>query len=217
MLQHPGIISIKDVKYTDTLVYIFLSRITGGELFDYIMKQGGVKEHEAKFMFYQILRAMKYLHDRRITHRDLKPENLLLETPTPFSRVIITDFGMAKLLERHGEKMKTRCGTLDYLAPEILLGNYSQKVDIWSLGVLLYAMLSGKLPFDDASRQNLSFPTCDGWNIISEDVQDLIAQMLNLNPEARPSIADILMHPWILKDRDTLAKLYAKVLIQSQV
>jgi serine/threonine protein kinase len=100
-----------------------------GELFNYIVDNDGIKEHEAKFLFYQILRGVKvtsdfeiskayndqYLHERNITHRDLKPENLLLESPQPFSRVIITDFGMAKMLDTSLDRMRTRCGTLDYL------------------------------------------------------------------------------------------------------
>ena len=175
------------------------------------------------------------MHDLNITHRDLKPENLLLESCNPFSRVILTDFGMAKMLDTRGmERMKTKCGTVDYLAPEILMNNgikgYSQKVDIWSLGVILYAMLSGNLPFEQQdvnsyylrrnnmsqeSFQILNFPESQGWDTVSADAKDLIKCLLQLNPENRLSVSEIFDHPWISSQSEILEKLYSKVLIKS--
>lgn len=170
-----------------------------------------------------------------ITHRDLKPENLLLESCNPFSRVVITDFGMAKMLDAQGlERMKTRCGTVDYLAPEVLMTNgikgYSQKVDIWSLGIILYAMLSGNLPFEQQQvnsfylRRNnesqeyfqiVTFPQSQGWDDVSEEAKDLIRCLLQLHPENRPSVTEIFDHPWISTQSEILEKLYSKVLIKS--
>lgn len=174
------------------------------------------------------------MHDLNITHRDLKPENLLLESSNPFSRIVITDFGMAKMFDSKGlGRMKTKCGTMDYLAPEVLMTNgisgYSQKVDIWSLGIILYAMLSGNLPFEQEQvnsfyvRRNnesqefyqvVKFPQSQ-WNHITPDAKDLIRCLLQLHPENRPSASEIFDHPWIATQWEILDKLYSKVLIKS--
>ncbi|RKO83372.1 kinase-like domain-containing protein, partial [Blyttiomyces helicus] len=223
---HPNIVGIKDTVQTSKYVCLFLTRVTGGELFDYILKNSGVQEHESKFIFYQILRAVKYLHSRNITHRDLKPENLLLESAKPFSRVIVTDFGLAKMLPSALERMKTKCGTMSYLAPEVLnagsaTGGYSKCVDCWSLGVLLYVMLAGSLPFgsdEDAGQLMRRIGTADftfgdecGWDGISWEVKDLISKLLTVDPQKRLTIDEAFAHPWIAAQSDLLAKLYAKV------
>ena len=177
-IRHPNIVDIKDVIELENSVVLFLSKINGGDLYELIHKRTFIDEYEAKFFFYQILLGTEYLHQSNITHRDLKPENLLLEYPKPWSRVIITDFGMAKRINTQLERMKTKCGTLSYLAPEVLTGastkGYSKKVDCWSLGVLLYAMVSGFLPFgtDDSpaslleniQKGHFNFPDKDGWD-----------------------------------------------------
>ncbi|KAJ1673647.1 hypothetical protein EV182_004830, partial [Spiromyces aspiralis] len=128
-----------------------ISPVRGGDLFDYIMSKSRLCEEETKFITYQVLLALKYLHERNITHRDVKPENILMDSKDPFSRVLLTDFGMAKAVGQQS-LMKTMCGTFQYIAPEIIQTNiggdiirfpgYSQAVDCWSLGVVVYAMMS---------------------------------------------------------------------------
>ncbi|KNC96528.1 CAMK protein kinase [Spizellomyces punctatus DAOM BR117] len=228
-VKHPNIVQVKDVVHTEEFVCIFLTRVTGGELFDYILHTDGVQEHEAKFIFYQILLAVKYLHGMNITHRDLKPENLLLESPKPFSRLIITDFGMAKMLGTSLERMRTKCGTFSYLAPEVLdsnvKGGYSKRVDCWSLGVLLYTLLGGYLPFGtDDNPTELSKRIREAefdfggpeWRHVSNDAKDLICRLLEIDPERRLTVEQALQHPWIASQEDLLCRLYARMLRKSE-
>jgi serine/threonine-protein kinase Chk2 len=142
-IRHKNIISILDTSLSSdgTIVYLFLNRVNGGELFDRIVRDGAIPESETLFLFYQILLAIQYLHDHDICHRDIKAENLLLESPEPYSKIVLTDFGLCKSLES-SVNMQTRCGTSTYLAPEILdnSNGYTKQVDCWSCGVLLYTM-----------------------------------------------------------------------------
>ncbi|KAI9197510.1 kinase-like domain-containing protein [Polychytrium aggregatum] len=226
-INHPNIVSIHDYIEDKQAAYIFLTRMAGGELFDYIINHNGIPEYEAKFIFYQALVAVEYLHNRHIAHRDLKPENFLFESPKPFSRLILTDFGLAKMTNDYLGRMKTKCGTFSYLAPEVLevkntCQGYSARVDCWSLGVLLFTMLSATLPFgsdEDLAVLNhrvkhglYSFPDKDGWDKITDSAKDLIRSLLRSNPEDRLSIEQIFEHPWIASQRDLLAKLYQKML-----
>ncbi|TPX67100.1 hypothetical protein SpCBS45565_g04017 [Spizellomyces sp. 'palustris'] len=233
-VTHPNIVQVKDVVHSEEFVCIFLTRVTGGELFDYILHTDGVQEHEAKFIFYQILLAVKYLHGMNITHRDLKPENLLLESPKPFSRLIITDFGMAKMLGTSLERMRTKCGTFSYLAPEVLdsnvKGGYSKRVDCWSLvldewlKIIMYR-LGGYLPFGtDDNPTELSKRIREAefdfggpeWRHVSNDAKDLICRLLEIDPERRLTVEQALQHPWIGNQEDLLCKLYARMLRKSE-
>ena len=130
--------------------------VPGGDLFDWIKRKGRLSESEAKYLFYQVLIAFKYLHERNISHRDVKPDNLLLMKEEDYPHLLLTDFGLARTTG-HRSMMKTFCGTMHYLAPEVLRGHpdvkegfgidgplrYNKAADCWSLGVLLYVMLSG--------------------------------------------------------------------------
>ncbi|KAJ3042479.1 hypothetical protein HDV00_007250 [Rhizophlyctis rosea] len=227
-IKHPNIVQIEDVIQSKDNVYIFLTRVTGGELFHYIEKNKGIPEHEAKFMFYQILRAVRYLHRQNITHRDLKLENLLLESAAPFSRIMLTDFGLAKMRGTALERMQTKCGTLCYLAPEVYespMGTeYSKNVDCWSLGVIL---LSGELPFgceDDRNKvsqairsKTLSLTGLWGTGNPTPEARDLVMRLLNLKAAERLDVDGALAHPWIAKQKETLDKLYVKMLKKSQL
>ncbi|EGF83819.1 hypothetical protein BATDEDRAFT_85591 [Batrachochytrium dendrobatidis JAM81] len=225
LVEHPNIVSIKDVvvSHENNAVYIFLTRISGGELFDHIVNSEGIEESEAKFIFYQLLLAVKYLHDHNICHRDLKAENILLESSKPFSRLLISDFGMAKALQNSLQQMQTKCGTFTYLAPEILdsPGGYSYQVDCWALGVLLFTMLAGALPFgtdadhailiDRIRRVEYSFED-DPWPSISNDAKSMVSALLQADASKRLDVTQALNHPWIIGHSEILAKLYAKML-----
>ena len=129
--------------------------VRGGDLFDRIVEKGKYTEGEARLVMQKVLSAVKYLHSKDIIHRDLKPENILLMEPNNDTEVKITDFGLAKRTNQEG--LKTFCGTPQYFAPEVLkrkntvkgLGSYGTAADMWSLGVVLFILLSGAFPFDD--------------------------------------------------------------------
>ncbi|TPX31410.1 hypothetical protein SmJEL517_g05228 [Synchytrium microbalum] len=234
-IRHPNVVAIKDVIHTTSHVYLFMERITGGELFDHIVSGTGVlEEAEAKFVFFQIARAVHYLHQQGITHRDLKPENLLLETKQPFSRMILTDFGLAKFRPPL-QRMQTTCGTFSYMSPEMLTENspgvpntgYSSKVDCWSLGCLLFAMLYGELPFGQDTnghgtdqlfsrirKGNFEFPNTRVHRVTSQ-AKNLIECLLKVDPQERYSMEQALEHPWITCQGDILKQLYHRMLKKS--
>ncbi|KAG0364932.1 Meiosis-specific serine/threonine-protein kinase mek1 [Gamsiella multidivaricata] len=147
-VDHANIVPVVDTIKTTRYIYIFMQMVTGGDLFDYIVKNGPLSELEAKFVAYQTLLALQYLHNINISHRDLKPENLLLTSTTKYPRVLLTDFGMARQFEQ-GRLMNTMCGTFAYMAPEVFDvkhakgSGYGYTADCWSLGVTLYVVLSG--------------------------------------------------------------------------
>lgn len=146
-IQHPNIVKFEDVLISSTDAYIIMELATGGDLFEQIQANGYLQETECCRVTEMLVSAIDYLHDRGITHRDLKAENVLYYTPGVNSRIVITDFGFASLRGKD-TILKTVCGTPEYFSPELILEkDYSNKVDIWALGCLLYFMLSGRLPF----------------------------------------------------------------------
>lgn len=198
---------------TPGAVYIVLELMEGGELFDRIKNRGKLPEKYAKLIFYQVVLAVHYLHSRGITHRDLKPENILLADKSDITIAKVSDFGLSKLVDAE-TMMKTFCGTPMYVAPEILStvgrGSYTNQVDVWSLGVILYVCLSGSVPFnchnkhmslqDQIKRGHYSFPE-SRFSHVSERAIDLIKRMMTVNPKRRITITQIMLHPW-LQDRD---------------
>ncbi|KAG7209009.1 hypothetical protein KM043_015176 [Ampulex compressa] len=212
-LKHPCIIRMEEIVDTPTAVYIVLELMEGGELFDRIKSKGRLSEKCAKLIFYQVVLAVHYLHDCGITHRDLKPENILLASDSDITIAKVSDFGLSKLVDTH-TMMKTFCGTPMYVAPEILLtsgrGTYTSQVDVWSLGVILYACLSGSVPFncqsknmslqDQIQKGCYSFPA-NKFGHVSEKAINLIKRMMTVNPKKRITIKEVLLHPW-LQDRE---------------
>jgi serine/threonine protein kinase len=181
--------------------YLLLELVEGGELFDYLVKQGKLKEMEALTFFQQIIAGLDYCHKHLICHRDLKPENLLLDTQ---KKIKIADFGMASL-QVTGKMLETSCGSPHYASPEIIRGvKYDgSAADIWSCGVILYALLTGNLPFDDENIRKLLQKVKSGVYVIPDtvprDAADLIRKMLVLNPAKRITIKEIEQHPWFTK------------------
>ncbi|CAH8571664.1 unnamed protein product [Schistosoma intercalatum] len=209
-LNHPCIIQIYDVIDTTEAMYMVLELVEGGELFNRIVDLGQLNESDSKFLFLQMVIAVKYLHDHGITHRDLKPENILLTSKANRCLIKVTDFGVSKLVDE-GTMLRTFCGTPDYLAPEVLktagCGTYTCVIDVWSLGVILYICLVGYPPFTKQRKDfDLETQIINGlydfpkmfWHGISEEAINLIKHMLVVNPVNRSSIYDVLEDPWLI-------------------
>ena len=214
-LKHPCIIRMEEIVDTPRAVYIVLELMEGGELFERIKSRGRLSEKSAKLIFYQVVLAVSYLHDSGITHRDLKPENILLASNAEVTLAKVSDFGLSKLVDAQ-TMMKTFCGTPMYVAPEILSsighGSYTNQVDVWSLGVILYACLSGSVPFncqnknislqDQIKKGHYSFPASKFGHVTDRAI-DLIKRMMTVNPKRRITIKQVLLHSW-LQDRELL-------------
>lgn len=201
-----GIIKLYDVYETPKEWYLVTELARGGELFDRIVektKNGAYSEKEAALIVMQIAESLKYCHDKNIVHRDLKPENLLLDGPTEDAQVKLADFGFAAYCEK---PLADGCGTLVYVAPEVLRGDpYQTSPDMWSLGVITYILLCGYPPFFHTSQEELSKKIVRGrykfrpedWDKISDEAKDFVRGLLKRHPENRMNSDDVLNHPWI--------------------
>ena len=220
-IDHPCVIKLEDViEAANGMLYIILELAQGGELFDKVIEKSRLAEAEAKVYFYQLVSAIEYLHGKNICHRDLKPENILLCSEDDSNPVIkVTDLGLSKFVDVHTH-LKTFCGTPLYLAPEVLVsrvrgdGSYDLKCDMWSLGVILYILLSGAPPFNSnntdkpLARQitegDYDFPR-NVWGKISKEAINLVKKLLKVSPKSRLSAQAALQHPW-LQDAEAVAK-----------
>jgi len=197
-LRHNNIVQLYSVIQTVTTIYLIMEYANGKELFDYIVLKKRLHEGEACKFFQQILSGIEYLHKLRIVHRDLKPENLLLDNKKDIK---IVDFGLSNIYGK-GELLKTACGSPCYAAPEMIGGKkYSGvMVDIWSSGIILFAMLCGYLPFEDTNSEALYKKITEGKfsipNMVSDAAKDLIRKILNTDPNKRYTIQQIKAHPW---------------------
>ncbi|KAF9086535.1 hypothetical protein BGX23_008811, partial [Mortierella sp. AD031] len=208
-IRHPNIISLFDVIETERYIGIVIEYASGGELFDHILAHRYLKERDACRLFAQLMSGVHYLHSKQIVHRDLKLENLLLDRNR---NIMITDFGFANQFDSTTrDLMSTSCGSPCYAAPELVISDglyVGSGVDIWSCGVILYAMLAGYLPFDD----DPSNPDGDNINqlynyilattlvfpdYISPDARDLLRMMLVPDPAKRCNMKRIMSHRWL--------------------
>ena len=198
LCTHPHIIRLYEVVDTPTDIFLVNEYVSGGELFDYIVSKGRLSPDEARNFFHQIISGVEYCHFQKIVHRDLKPENLLLDAN---KNIKLADFGLSNLM-RDGEFLRTSCGSPNYAAPEVISGHLyaGPEVDVWSCGVILYALLCGSLPFDDESIPNLFKKIKSGMyslpTHLSQLAKNLIPRMLEVDPMKRITIAEIRMHPW---------------------
>jgi len=203
-LKHPNINTLIETFDTKNHLYMVLQLLTGGELFDRIVKKVCYTEEEAADVIRQVARACEYMHANGVIHRDLKPENIVyLDNET--THICVTDFGLAKYVEGN-VLMKTACGTPGYVAPEILqLQKYSSKVDMWAVGVILYILLCGFPPFVEKNLKALyrliksgkfAFPS-PYWDNVSKEAKDCIVLLLHVDPAERLSPKELLEHKWI--------------------
>ncbi|KAJ0249833.1 SNF1-related protein kinase catalytic subunit alpha KIN10 [Hirschfeldia incana] len=198
LFMHPHIIRLYEVIETTTDIYLVMEYVNSGELFDYIVEKGRLQEDEARKFFQQIISGVEYCHRNMVVHRDLKPENLLLESKC---NVKIADFGLSNIM-RDGHFLKTSCGSPNYAAPEVISSKLyaGPEVDVWSCGVILYALLCGTLPFDDENIPNLYRKIKGGIytlpSHLSAGARDLIPKMLVIDPMKRLTIPEIRQHRW---------------------
>ncbi|CAG8494369.1 13473_t:CDS:2 [Acaulospora colombiana] len=204
-IHHPYIVTLHGLYETKEGVFIVTDLARGGELFDQLIKKGSYTERDAANLVRQMLRGVSYLHENGIVHRDLKPENLLFKDKSEDADILITDFGLSKILKNKNDILTTACGTPGYVAPEVLSQHgHGKPVDIWSIGVIMYTMLCGYQPFygDD---QNALFESImrgqydyeeDYWAGISVHATDLIDKMLTLDPSKRITAQEALQHQW---------------------
>ncbi|KAG5293237.1 serine/threonine-protein kinase [Histoplasma capsulatum G186AR] len=201
LIEHPNIINLYDVWENRGELYLVLEYVEGGELFDYVSESGPLPEIEAVRLFRQIIAALSYCHRFNICHRDLKPENILLDTNC---NIKLADFGMAAL-QPAGHWLNTSCGSPHYASPEIIYGHRYQgdKADIWSCGIILFAMLTGYLPFDGGDLPNTLRLVKKGEYIfppwLSVEAMDLIQRILQKQPRDRISIDEMWSHPLLKK------------------
>ena len=153
-IDHPNIVQLYETFEDQQYIYLPMEICEGGELFDKIIELGRFSEQQASSLFLQMISAIAYLHSKEIVHRDLKPENFLFSRKGIDSKLKLIDFGLAKSISSD-RKMTTKTGTCYYVSPEILAGPYTEKCDIWSLGVILFMMLSGYPPFDGDSDRDI--------------------------------------------------------------
>ena len=236
-MDHPNIIRLFEIFEDDRHISLIMEHCTGGELFKRILQRAeqdqAFTEKEAAVIFKQLMSAVSYCHSQGICHRDLKPENILFLNNEPNSPIKIVDFGLSKIFGElkplmKGNKiekniMSARVGTAYYMSPEVLQGNYDNKCDIWSCGVILYILLCGYPPFDGEteheifkaiSRKKFSFPE-DEWKNISDDAKDLIKHMI-CDADKRYNADNVLNHQWVEKcapnAKDSLANFNANSL-----
>ncbi|KAI4897701.1 hypothetical protein NFI96_000843 [Prochilodus magdalenae] len=199
MLRHPHIIRLYQVMETERMIYLVTEYASGGEIFDHLVAHGRMAEKDARRKFKQIVAAVHFCHCRNIVHRDLKAENLLLDHNL---NIKIADFGFSNMFSR-GQLLKTWCGSPPYAAPELFEGKEydGPKVDIWSLGVVLYVLVCGALPFDGSTLQNLRARVLSGKFRIpffmSTDCEYLIRHMLVLEPSRRLTMEQICKNKWM--------------------
>ncbi|CAH0552566.1 unnamed protein product [Brassicogethes aeneus] len=208
--QHPGIVTLKSVFEDTNKMYLVLQLLKGGDLLEYMLKNKRLSEKESAAILKTLVTTVAYLHENGVVHRDLKPANILFasEDCLPES-VTICDMGFAKQLRADNGLLMTPCYTANYVAPEVLKRQgYDAACDIWSLGVILYIMLSGRCPFSTAptdSPQHILQRISSGkldlqsgrWANVSVEAKNLVTEMLHIAPQRRPTAANLVKHPWL--------------------
>jgi len=204
-LQHPHILPLIEVFETKDSIFLVLEIVTGGELFDRIVEKGNYSETDASNIVHQILEAVSYLHSQGVVHRDLKPENLLCaSSPDDKIHIYVADFGLSRVFQDN-QQLNTYCGSPEYVAPEVLACvPYEKAVDLWSVGVITYILLTGFLPFYDKNHSVLfeKIQSVDyNWDDcpqVSPAAKHFIQHLLVKDPKKRYTAEMAMKHPWIL-------------------
>ena len=198
-MTHPNIVHLIDLFQDEDNYYVIMDFCSCGDLLGLIRERKYIKEQEAKVIFMQICRAINYIHSFNIAHRDLKPENILIDQ---LGNIKVSDFGFAKFIPK-SNVLDTPCGSPCYSSPECISGAPydGKKSDIWSLGVILYAMVVGCLPWTKRNKKELYSQIKSGYytipNNINEQCKDLIERMLTVDTEKRITLPEIFDHPWV--------------------
>ena len=206
-VSHPHIVPLIDFFEEKDCYFLVMELMSGGDLFDRIGKKKSYSEADARDLIVKMLKAVAYCHHRRIAHCDMKPKNLLLMTEDNDSFIKLADFGFAARV--HTPKSLTKqCGTPFFVAPEILMRKpYDHQSDMWSVGCIVYLLLSGNLPFMGRSQKELFRKIVAGkyefkseeWEDVSDDAKDLVRRLLVKDPNSRMPLKDIPKHPWVVR------------------
>ena len=212
-LDHPNILKCYEIFESDSLYYVSTEYCPGGDLFSEIVKLSKFTEKQAALIMFQLLSVLVYCHDKRVTHRDLKPENILLLEAGEELSIKVADFGNSIIF--NPDTRLTGCfGSAYYLAPEIFTDSYNEKCDIWSAGIILYIMLTGRPPYPGRSNEAILNCARDSplkittLNTIglSQNAVDLLKSLLRINMNLRSSAKDAIQHPWITNNRQGNSK-----------
>ncbi|KAI7889257.1 kinase-like domain-containing protein, partial [Mucor mucedo] len=204
LLDHPYIVRVEEMILVDDFYYIFMEHVDGGQLLDYVISHGKLKEKQARHFSRQIASALDYCHHNSIVHRDLKVENILISRA---GNIKIIDFGLSNLFSPRSH-LSTFCGSLYFAAPELLHGRVytGPEVDVWSFGVVLYVLVCGQVPFDDPTVYGLHKKVKQGLlefpSHLTSGVKDLIQRMLITDPQKRATMSQLMSHPWMTKGFD---------------
>lgn len=200
LIEHPHVLGLYDVYENKKFLYLILEHVSGGELFDYLVSKGRLSIKEARKFFRQIISALDFCHCHSICHRDLKPENLLLDDK---GNIKVADFGMASL-QLENSLLETSCGSPHYASPEVVRGEKydGRRADVWSCGVILYALLVGALPFDDENLRHLLEKVKRGHfqipHFVPAECQSLLRSMIEVDAEKRITLTEVIRHPWVV-------------------
>jgi serine/threonine protein kinase len=204
MIHHPHIVQVIEIIYDDSLIYVVMEYCSGGELFQYLVDHGRLRESDCRRLFTSIVSAVAYLHSHGIAHRDLKPENILFADELVPK---IADLGLCHLVASDS-LMTTPCGSPQYAAPEVLSGKgYDGRAsDIWSLGVVLFVMATATVPWRSTTQAHLFEEIAQAdYNIpgyLTAELRDLVQSMMNPDPAARPTIEQVARNVWVVAETD---------------
>lgn len=203
-LDHPHVVRLTDVYETPTKLTLVMECMHGGELFDRVIAKKRFTEKDASVAAHQMLLAINYLHSNKVVHRDIKLENWLYESEGS-DHLKLIDFGFSKIWDNTHARMRASCGTLAYVAPEVLSKSYTSQCDLWSLGIVMFILLAGYMPFSGSEANQMKAlkagkPTWKEhvWRLVSPRGRDFVTQLLTLDAQKRMTAEQALEHPWMV-------------------